>query len=100
MPVEYRKRRTKSVGTKAGMIDGVLVYKVDRVCRSLIDFSGIMDTFDNSSVSFVSVTRWFNNTSSVGRLTLNILLSFAQFELEIISERSRDKMSDTRRKGK
>ena len=85
---------------KAGMIDCIVVYKVDRLSRSLMDFSRIMDTFDKSGVSFVSVTQQFNTTSSMGRLTLNILLSFAQFEREIISERTRDKMSAARRKGK
>ncbi len=85
---------------KAGVIDCIVVYKVDRLSRSLMDFSRIMDTFDNSDVSFVSVTQQFNTTSSMGRLTLNILLSFAQFEREIISERTRDKMSAARRKGK
>ncbi len=85
---------------KAGLIDCIVVYKVDRLSRSLMDFSRIMDTFDKSGVSFVSVTQQFNTTSSMGRLTLNILLSFAQFEREIISERTRDKMSAARRKGK
>jgi site-specific DNA recombinase len=77
-----------------------VVYKVDRLSRSLMDFSRIMDTLDKTGVSFVSVTQQFNTTSSMGRLTLNILLSFAQFEREIISERTRDKMSAARRKGK
>ncbi len=78
---------------KAGKIDCVVVYKVDRLSRSLMDFSRIMETFDKTGVSFVSVTQQFNTTSSMGRLTLNILLSFAQFEREIISERTRDKMA-------
>lgn len=77
---------------EAGLIDCVVVYKVDRLSRSLMDFSRIIETFDNHGVSFVSVTQQFNTTSSMGRLTLNILLSFAQFEREIISERTRDKM--------
>jgi site-specific DNA recombinase len=64
----------------AGLIDCVVVYKVDRLSRSLMDFSKIMDTLDKTNVSFVSVTQQFNTTSSMGRLTLNILLSFAQFE--------------------
>jgi site-specific DNA recombinase len=85
---------------EAGKIDCVIVYKVDRLSRSLLDFSRIIETFDNHGVSFVSVTQQFNTTSSMGRLTLNILLSFAQFEREIISERTRDKMSAARRKGK
>jgi len=73
---------------------------VDRLSRSLLDFARLMDRFDQRSVSFVSVTQHFNTTTSLGRLTLNILLSFAQFEREIISERTRDKMSAARRKGK
>ena len=85
---------------EARNIDCVIVYKVDRLSRSLLDFSRMMETFDRQNVSFVSVTQQFNTTSSMGRLTLNILLSFAQFEREIISERTRDKMSAARRKGK
>src|SRR6056297_1749489 len=85
---------------EAGEVDCVVVYKVDRLSRSLLDFSRIMGTFDQQGVSFVSVTQQFNTTSSMGRLTLNILLSFAQFEREIISERTRDKMGAARRKGK
>src|SRR5579872_4571742 len=81
-------------------IDCVVVYKVDRLSRSLLDFARLVDRFDQRQVSFVSVTQQFNTTSSLGRLTLNILLSFAQFEREIISERTRDKMSAARRKGK
>jgi site-specific DNA recombinase len=85
---------------ESGGIDCVLVYKVDRLSRSLLDFARIMELFDKHGVSFVSVTQQFNTTSSMGRLTLNILLSFAQFEREIISERTRDKMSAARKKGK
>lgn len=85
---------------KAGRIDCVVVYKVDRLSRSLLDFSRIMETLDAADCSFVSVTQQFNTCSSMGRLTLNILLSFAQFEREIISERTRDKMGAARRKGK
>ena len=81
-------------------IDCIVVYKVDRLSRSLLDFARLVDRFDQRSVSFVSVTQQFNTTSSLGRLTLNILLSFAQFEREIIGERTRDKMSAARRKGK
>ncbi len=81
-------------------IDCVVVYKVDRLSRSLLDFARLVDRFDQRSVSFVSVTQQFNTTTSLGRLTLNILLSFAQFEREIISERTSDKMSAARRKGK
>jgi len=84
----------------ARQVDCVLVYKVDRLSRSLLDFARLMDRFDQRSVSFVSVTQQFNTTTSLGRLTLNILLSFAQFEREIISERTRDKMGAARRKGK
>lgn len=84
----------------AGGIDAVVVYKVDRLSRSLLDFSRIMETLDRRGCSFVSVTQQFNTTHSMGRLTLNILLSFAQFEREIISERTRDKMGAARRKGK
>jgi site-specific DNA recombinase len=73
---------------------------VDRLSRSLLDFARLVDRFDQRSVSFVSVTQQFNTTTSLGRLTLNILLSFAQFEREIISERTSDKMSAARRKGK
>ena len=85
---------------RAGKVDAVVVYKVDRLSRSLIDFARIMETFESQHVSFVSVTQQFNTTHSMGRLTLNILLSFAQFEREIISERTRDKIAATRRKGK
>jgi site-specific DNA recombinase len=81
-------------------VDCVVVYKVDRLSRSLLDFARLVDRFDQRSVSFVSVTQQFNTTTSLGRLTLNILLSFAQFEREIISERTHDKMSAARRKGK
>ena len=85
---------------EAGKIDAVIVYKVDRLSRSLLDFARLMETFDKSRVSFVSVTQQFNTASSMGRLILNVLLSFAQFEREIISERTRDKMAATRRRGK
>jgi DNA invertase Pin-like site-specific DNA recombinase len=85
---------------EARQVDCVLVYKVDWLSRSLLDFARLMDRFDQRSVSFVSVTQQFNTTTSLGRLTLNILLSFAQFEREIISERTRDKMGAARRKGK
>ena len=85
---------------EARSVDCVVVYKVDRLSRSLMDFARIIEVFDQNGVSFVSVTQQFNTTTSIGRLTLNILLSFAQFEREIISERTRDKMSAARRKGK
>ncbi len=83
-----------------GRIDCVVVYKVDRLSRSLMDFSRMMATFEKHGVSFVSVTQQFNTTHSMGRLTLNILLSFAQFERELVSERTRDKIAASRRKGK
>ena len=73
---------------EARRIDCVVVYKVDRLSRSLLDFAPMVDRFDQRAVSFVSVTQQFNTTSSLGRLTLNILLSFAQFEREIIGERN------------
>jgi len=85
---------------RASAVDCVVVYKVDRLSRSLIDFARIIEVLDKCRVSFVSVTQQFNTTNSLGRLTLNILLSFAQFEREIIGERTRDKMSASRRKGK
>ncbi len=84
---------------QAGKIDCVIVYKVDRLSRSLLDFARVMETFDKYSVSFVSVTQHFNTTHSMGRLTLNILLSFAQFEREIIGERIRDKLAAQCRRG-
>jgi len=85
---------------EAGRVDCVVVYKVDRLSRSLLDFSRMMDVFDKHRVSFVSVTQQFNTGTSMGRLVLNVLLSFAQFEREIISERTRDKVAAARRKGK
>ena len=84
---------------EAGLVDCVVVYKVDRLSRSLIDFARMMEVFEKRGVSFVSVTQQFNTTHSMGRLTLNILLSFAQFEREIISERTRDKIAAAKRKG-
>jgi DNA invertase Pin-like site-specific DNA recombinase len=83
-----------------GLVNCVVVYKVDRLSRSLLDFARIMEVFDKHRASFVSVTQQFNTTASLGRLTLNVLLSFAQFEREMIAERTRDKMSAARRKGK
>jgi site-specific DNA recombinase len=85
---------------EAGKVDAVVVYKVDRLSRSLLDFARLMQTFEKYRVSFVSVTQQFNTATSMGRLVLNVLLSFAQFEREIISERTRDKIAATRRKGK
>src|SRR3982750_3427464 len=85
---------------EARRVDCVVVYKVDRWSRSLLDFTRLLSLFEKRGVSFVSVTQDFNTSSSMGRLTLNILLSFAQFEREIIGERTRDKLSAARRKGK
>jgi site-specific DNA recombinase len=85
---------------EAGRIDCVVVYKVDRLSRSLLDFARMMGVFEERRVNFVSVTQQFNTSVPVGRLTLNILLSFAQFEREIISDRTRDKLSAARQKGK
>src|SRR6516162_766561 len=85
---------------RAGKIDLVVCYKVDRLSRSLLDFAKMMETFEKHGVSFVSVTQQFNTATSMGRLVLNVLLSFAQFEREIIAERTRDKVAAIRRKGK
>jgi DNA invertase Pin-like site-specific DNA recombinase len=82
-----------------GRIDTVVVYKVDRLTRSLGDFAKIVDVFDRASVSFVSVTQQFNTTTSMGRLTLNMLLSFAQFEREVTGERIRDKIAASKKRG-
>ena len=85
---------------QSGVVNCVVVYKVDRLTRSLLDFSRIIEILDANNATFVSVTQQFNTTSSLGRLTLNILLSFAQFEREMISERTHDKMAAARRRGK
>lgn len=84
---------------EAGRIDVVIVYKIDRLSRSLMDFAKLVEVFDRHNVTFVSVTQSFNTTTSMGRLTLNILLSFAQFEREVIGERIRDKHAASRKKG-
>ena len=84
---------------RAGRVDIVVVYKVDRLTRSLADFARLVEIFDKEAVSFVSVTQQFNTTSSMGRLTLNVLLSFAQFEREVTGERIRDKITASKRKG-
>jgi site-specific DNA recombinase len=84
---------------KDGLVDVVVVYKIDRLSRSLVDFTRLVDVFDRHDVTFVSVTQSFNTTSSMGRLTLNILLSFAQFEREVIGERIRDKFAASRKRG-
>src|SRR3989440_830008 len=86
-------------GIRARKIDVIVVYKVDRLTRSLADFAKLVELFDAHGVSFVSVTQQFNTTTSMGRLTLNVLLSFAQFEREVTSERIRDKIAASKRKG-
>ena len=84
---------------EARRIDVIVVYKVDRLTRSLADFAKLVETFDDHGVSFVSVTQSFNTTTSMGRLTLNVLLSFAQFEREVTGERIRDKIAASKKKG-
>ena len=84
---------------EAGMVDMIVVYKIDRLTRSLIDFSKLVEIFDRNQCSFVSVTQNFNTYDSMGRLTLNVLLSFAQFEREVITERIRDKVDASKKKG-
>jgi site-specific DNA recombinase len=85
---------------EAGKVDCVCVYKVDRLSRSLLDFAKLLEAFEKHHVSFVAVTQQINSATSMGRLMLNVLLSFAQFERELVSERTRDKIAATRRKGK
>jgi site-specific DNA recombinase len=82
-----------------GKVDVVVVYKIDRLTRSLFDFAKIVEAFDAKCVSFVSITQQFNTTTSMGRLTLNVLLSFAQFEREVAGERIRDKIAASKKKG-
>ncbi len=84
---------------EAGKVDVIVVYKIDRLSRALMDFARLVEVFDRHAVTFVSVTQAFNTTTSMGRLTLNVLLSFAQFEREVIGERIRDKFAASRRKG-
>lgn len=84
---------------EAGRIDVVLLYKIDRLTRSLTDFSKIVEVMDNAGASFVSITQSFNTTTSMGRLTLNMLLSFAQFEREVTGERIRDKIAASKKRG-
>ena len=84
---------------EVGRIDTIVVYKVDRLTRTLSDFARLVEIFDRKAVSFVSVTQQFNTTTSMGRLTLNVLLSFAQFEREVTGERIRDKIAASKRKG-
>ena len=83
---------------RAGKVDVVVVYKIDRLTRSLFDFAKIVEAFDARGVSFVSVTQQFNTTTSMGRLTLNVLLSFAQFEREVAGERIRDKIAASKKR--
>lgn len=84
---------------EAGLVDIVVVYKIDRLSRSLMDFTKLVEVFDRTNVTFVSITQSFNTTTSMGRLMLNVLLSFAQFEREVIGERIRDKFAASRKKG-
>jgi DNA invertase Pin-like site-specific DNA recombinase len=91
------KRLLADIQSKS--VDVVVVYKVDRLTRSLADFAKIVEVFDAAGVSFVSVTQQFNTTTSMGRLTLNVLLSFAQFEREVTGERIRDKIAASKQKG-
>ena len=84
---------------EAGLVDVIVVYKIDRLSRALMDFAKLVEVFDRNGVTFVSVTQSFNTTTSMGRLTLNILLSFAQFEREVIGERIRDKFAASRKRG-
>ena len=93
----YFQLKSRSIWQRP--IDGIVVYKVDRLTRSLADFAKLVELFDEHNVSFVSVTQQFNTTTSMGRLTLNVLLSFAQFERGVTSERIRDKISASKRKG-
>src|ERR1700709_103682 len=83
----------------AGKVDIILLYKIDRLTRSLADFAKIVEVLDKAGASFVSITQSFNTTTSMGRLTLNMLLSFAQFEREVTGERIRDKIAASKRKG-
>ena len=94
-----RRSSACSPTSQAGRVDIVVVYKVDRLTRSLADFAKIVEVFDAKGVSFVSVTQQFNTTTSMGRLTLNVLLSFAQFEREVTGERIRDKIAASKQKG-
>src|SRR6266850_1195462 len=92
-------RSRERLRARGGRIDIIVVYKVDRLTRSLADFARLVEIFDAQGVSFVSVTQQFNTTSSMGRLTLNVLLSFAQFEREVTGERIRDKIAASKKKG-
>ena len=100
-PAVHRPSRLQKLleDIRSRKIDVIVVYKVDRLTRSLADFAKLVELFDAHDVSFVSVTQQFNTTTSMGRLTLNVLLSFAQFEREVTSERIRDKIAASKRKG-
>ena len=91
--------KTLMQDVSSGLVDVIVVYKIDRLTRSLADFAKMVEVFDAKAVSFVSVTQQFNTTTSMGRLTLNVLLSFAQFEREVTAERIRDKIAASRKKG-
>src|SRR5216683_2524683 len=93
------ERRVLRCAVQSRKVDVVVVYKVDRLTRSLADFAKLVELFEANGVSFVAVTQQFNTTTSMGRLTLNVLLSFAQFERELAGERIRDKFAASRRKG-
>ena len=97
----WNGRRCKNLldDVRAKRVDVVVVYKVDRLTRSLADFAKLVELFDAHGVSFVSVTQSFNTTTSMGRLTLNVLLSFAQFEREVTGERIRDKIAASKKRG-
>jgi DNA invertase Pin-like site-specific DNA recombinase len=97
--MEREGLQTLLADIRAGKVDVVVVYKVDRLTRSIIDFGKLVEAFDTHDVSFVSVTQAFNTTNSMGRLTLNVLLSFAQFEREVTAERIRDKIASSKQKG-
>ncbi len=97
--VERPALQTLLADIEAGKVDVIVVYKVDRLTRSLSDFAKIVDVLDTHGVSFVSITQQFNTTTSMGRLTLNVLLSFAQFEREVTGERIRDKIAASKKKG-
>jgi DNA invertase Pin-like site-specific DNA recombinase len=97
--IERPALRSLLADIAAGKVNTVVVYKVDRLTRSLADFAKIIEAFDAKDVSFVSVTQQFNTTTSMGRLTLNVLLSFAQFEREVTGERIRDKVAASKKKG-
>ena len=97
--IERPAQRRLLADIAAGRVDTIVVYKIDRLTRSLADFAKIVEILDARGASFVSVTQQFNTTTSMGRLTLNILLSFAQFEREVIGERIRDKIAASKRKG-